>query len=128
MSEKPATAHDSKNVLGDPLVPCSMKPKTGWFRNGCCDTDDGDTGSHTVCVRLTAEFLAYSKSVGNDLSTPRPGFDGLKPGDQWCLCAPRWAEAHKAGKAPHVILASTHLRALDDCKLDDLMSHALDVS
>jgi uncharacterized protein (DUF2237 family) len=128
MSDKPASAHPSKNVLGDPLVPCSMRPRTGWFRNGCCDTDDADAGSHTVCVRVTAEFLAYSKSVGNDLSTPQPGFEGLQPGDQWCLCAPRWAQAKEAGAAPHVLLASTHARALDDCALDDLMAHALDVA
>jgi len=128
MSEKPASALPSRNVLGEPLVPCSMNPKTGWFRNGCCDTDDADTGSHTVCVRVTAEFLAFSKSAGNDLSTPRGGFPGLNPGDQWCVCAPRWAEAKKAGKAPHVLLMSTHEHALEDCELGDLMAHALDVS
>ena len=105
-----------------------MNPKTGWFRNGCCDTDDGDGGSHTVCVRVTADFLAFSQSVGNDLSTPQGGFPGLRPGDQWCLCAPRWAQAKKAGKAPHVLLVSTHEGALEHCALEDLMTHAIDVS
>jgi len=128
MSDLPDTAAPSLNVFGEALVPCSFDPRTGWFRNGCCDTDDGDVGSHTVCVRVTAEFLAYSASVGNDLSTSRGAFVGLKPGDQWCLCAPRWAEAFKAGAAPNVVLASTHERALDSCSLDDLMLHALDVS
>ena len=130
MSEKPASAHDSKNVLGEPLVPCSKSggPRTGWFRNGCCDTDDDDVGSHTVCVRVSAEFLAFSKSVGNDLSTPQPGFPGLSPGDQWCLCASRWEQALKAGKAPPVLLVSTHVRALEAVSLDDLMAHALDVA
>ena len=105
-----------------------MDPRTGWFRNGCCDTDDDDVGSHTVCVRVTAAFLQHSISVGNDLSTSRGGFVGLKPGDQWCLCAARWAEAHAAGAAPNVVLASTHERALDHCALEDLMLAALDVS
>lgn len=128
MSEKPASAAPSNNVLGEPLLPCSMSPKTGWFRNGCCDTDKGDVGSHTVCVRVTAAFLTFSKSVGNDLSTAQGGFPGLKPGDQWCLCAPRWQEAFKAGHAPHVMLASTHIGALEHAALGDLMHHALDVA
>lgn len=102
---------------------------TGWFRNGCCDTNDEDRGSHTVCVRVTAEFLAFSQSVGNDLSTPvAPSFPGLVPGDQWCLCAPRWEQARRAGKAPHVLAASTHERALESCALEHLLAHALDVS
>ncbi|HEY1100077.1 MAG TPA: DUF2237 domain-containing protein [Myxococcota bacterium] len=124
----PASAHPSRNVLGEPLKPCSFDPQTGWFRNGCCDTDDSDVGSHTVCVRVTAAFLSYSASVGNDLSTSRGGFVGLQPGDQWCLCAPRWAEAFAANAAPHVVLASTHEGALEHCSLDDLMRFALDVS
>ena len=122
--------HASKNVLGEPLVPCSMRPVTGFFRSGCCDTSDDDRGSHTVCAVMTDEFLEYSKGCGNDLSTPSPqhGFAGLKAGDRWCLCAPRWAEALKAGKAPHVILGSTHEGALAYCSLDDLIPRALDVA
>lgn len=128
MSNLPESAAPSLNVFGEPLRPCSMDPVTGWFRNGCCDTDDDDRGRHTVCCRVTAEFLEFSRSVGNDLSSPQGSFAGLKPGDQWCLCAPRWAQAFAAGKAPPVILAATHERVLDDCSLSDLMAHALDVS
>ena len=104
----------ARNVLGEELVPCSLDPVTGFFRNGCCETGPHDVGMHTVCAVMTAEFLAYSKSVGNDLSTPRPdlGFDGLKPGDQWCLCAPRWKEALDAGVAPQLILEATHEETL----------------
>ena len=116
------------NVLGDRLVPCSMDPVTGFFRNGCCDTSAADRGSHTVCVVLTEEFLAFSKACGNDLSTPRPefGFDGLKSGDQWCLCAARFLEAYEAGAAPRVKLISTHRRALEIVPLDHLREHALE--
>ena len=118
----------SLNVLGEPLVPCSTDPVTGFFRNGCCDTCDEDTGSHTVCAVMTATFLAFSKAVGNDLSTPRPefGFAGLKPGDHWCLCAARFLQAHKAGEAPRVRLLSTHRRALEIVPLDVLRAHALE--
>jgi len=118
----------SVNVLGEKLEPCSADPVTGFFRNGCCDTSVADRGSHTVCVVMTAEFLAFSKSCGNDLSTPRPefGFDGLKPGDQWCLCAARFAEAYEAGMAPRVKLISTHKRALEIVALDHLREHALE--
>src|SRR6266446_8104899 len=100
----------SVNVLGGRLEICSLKPMTGFFRNGCCDTSDQDVGSHTVCAVMTAEFLKFSKSRGNDLSTPMPdfGFKGLKPGDRWCLCAPRWQEAFAAGQAPRVVLLATH--------------------
>jgi uncharacterized protein (DUF2237 family) len=114
------------NVLGGPLQSCSLEPLTGFYRNGCCDTGPGDLGSHTVCAIVTPEFLAFSKAQGNDLSTPRPefGFAGLKPGDRWCLCAPRWQEAFKAGKAPQVILAATHEGALLYCDLADLQKHA----
>jgi uncharacterized protein (DUF2237 family) len=114
------------NVLGTPLQPCSLAPLTGYFRNGCCDTDPTDFGSHTVCAVMTAEFLAFSRAAGNDLSTPRPEFDfsGLRPGDQWCLCAPRWAEALAAGAAPAIILEATHQAALSHCTLDDLRRHA----
>ena len=119
----------SVNVLGEELKPCSLDPVTGFFRNGCCDTCDQDHGSHTVCAIMTTEFLAFSKSAGNDLSTPRPefGFDGLKPGDQWCLCASRFLEAYEAGCAPRVHLASTHRRALDIVPMEALreMSVAL---
>lgn len=102
---------------------------TGYFRNGCCDTAPSDTGSHTVCIVATAEFLAYSKSVGNDLSTSRPeyGFVGLQPGDRWCLCAARWHQAFLAGYPPKVSLLSTHEGALEYCALDDLKAHAVDL-
>ena len=120
----------SVNVLGEPLKPCSDDPLTGFFRNGCCDTSDADHGSHTVCAVMTAEFLEFSRAVGNDLSTPRPefGFAGLKPGDQWCLCAARWVQAFEAGKAPKVRLSSTHQRALEIAALEDLRSRSADLS
>ena len=120
----------ARNVLGSPLETCSIKPMTGFFRNGCCDTGPQDVGSHTVCVVLTAEFLAFSKTQGNDLSTPMPeyGFPGLKPGDRWCLCAPRWREAFAADKAPRVALRATHEGALDHCALADLKRFAIDLS
>lgn len=114
------------NVLGDALQPCSSDPLTGFFRDGHCNTCREDNGSHTVCAEMTAEFLAYSKYVGNDLSTPRPefGFPGLKPGDQWCLCASRFLQAHEEGCAPRVRLAATHARALDIVPLDVLSQMA----
>ena len=92
----------AKNVLGGPLLPCSLEPLTGWYRDGCCNTDAADAGLHTVCAVMTEEFLSFSQSAGNDLSTPRPeyGFPGLNPGDRWCLCAGRWEEARVAGFAP----------------------------
>ncbi len=116
------------NVLGTTLVPCSYDPLTGFYRDGCCNTADDDTGSHVVCVKVTAEFLAYSASRGNDLSTPRPEyrFRGLKPGDRWCLCALRWREALVAGMAPLVVLEGTHERALDFVSLQALQARALD--
>lgn len=118
----------SINVLGQPLQPCSTAPLTGFFRNGCCDTSAEDRGRHTVCAVMTAEFLALSKYLGNDLSTPRPdfGFVGLKPGDRWCLCASRFLQAHEEGAAPRVILAATHLRTLDIVPLEVLQEAALD--
>ena len=118
--------HPSINVLGEALRPCSSNPITGYFRDGLCNTCDEDRGSHTVCAVMTAEFLAYSKYVGNDLSTPRPefGFGGLKPGDRWCLCASRFVQAAEEGAAPQVHLASTHRRALDIVPLEVLMDHA----
>jgi len=116
----------SRNVLGQTLVPCSTAPMTGFFRNGCCDTSAQDVGSHTVCAVMTADFLAFSRAAGNDLSTPHPefGFPGLKPGDRWCLCAPRWQEALEAGRAPLVVLAATHEGALRYCDLADLQRFA----
>jgi uncharacterized protein len=118
----------SRNVLGGMLELCSARPLTGFFRNGCCDTGPEDLGSHTVCAVMTAEFLAYSRAAGNDLSTPRPefGFPGLQPGDRWCLCAPRWQEALAAGRAPGVVLAATAEGALDWCALEDLRHFAVD--
>ena len=120
----------SRNVLGGVLENCSLKPMTGFFRNGCCDTGAEDVGSHTVCVVMTAEFLAFSKSCGNDLSTPMPdyGFPGLVPGDRWCLCAPRWQEALEAASAPRVVLRATHEGALEYCDLADLKRYAIDLS
>jgi hypothetical protein len=120
----------SRNVLGGVLENCSLKPMTGFFRNGCCDTGAEDVGSHTVCVVMTAEFLTFSKARGNDLSTPMPdyGFAGLVPGDRWCLCAPRWQEALEEGSAPRVVLRATHEGALDYCTLADLKRYAIDLS
>ena len=123
-----ATAPQQRNVLGGPLELCSADPLTGFFRDGCCRTDEDDTGSHTVCARVTEEFLAFSRAVGNDLSTARPeyGFPGLKPGDRWCLCAARWREAFQNGCAPEVFLGATHERELDICPLEELQAHAAD--
>ncbi len=125
MTLKPAP---SVNVLGGSLKSCSMEPVTGFFRNGHCDTCAQDQGSHTVCAIMTAEFLAYSKYLGNDLSTPRPEyqFPGLKPGDNWCLCASRFLQAHHEGVAPKVRLNATHLRALDIVSLEVLQQYAGD--
>ena len=110
----------SLNVLGGRLAPCSTEPLTGFFRDGCCNTGPEDQGRHTVCIIATAEFLALSKYLGNDLSTPRPEyrFAGLKPGDRWCVCALRWREAYEAGYAPPVVLECTHERALEYVLLD----------
>lgn len=112
------------NVLGTPLVPCSYDPLTGFFRDGCCNTDAQDQGSHVICAKVTQAFLDYSLQQGNDLITPRPQyrFAGLKPGDRWCLCALRWKQAYAAGVAPKVILESTHVRALDYVTLEQLQS------
>ncbi len=120
----------SRNVFGEPLEDCGHDPVTGFFRDGCCNTEARDFGVHTVCARVTAEFLEFSKSRGNDLSTPVPefGFPGLKPGDSWCLCAARWQEAFEAGMAPPVRLTATHERTLDVVELANLKRHALDLS
>ena len=119
---------DSVNVLGETLQPCSFDPVTGFFRDGACNTCAEDEGSHTVCAVMTAEFLAFSKYLGNDLSTPRPEylFQGLKPGDNWCLCAGRFLQAADEGAAPRIKLSSTHRRALDVVPLDVLMEHAVE--
>ncbi|MEL6607449.1 MAG: DUF2237 domain-containing protein [Pseudomonadota bacterium] len=118
----------SLNALGEPLKPCSSDPLTGFFRDGACNTCAADQGSHTVCAVLTAEFLAFSKYVGNDLSTPRPEyqFPGLKPGDRWCLCAGRFLQAHEEGCAPGIDLSATHQKALEIVPLDILQSYAQD--
>lgn len=118
----------SVNVLGGPLQLCSTRPVTGFYRNGCCDTGPEDRGMHTVCVEVTAEFLALSKYLGNDLSTPRPefGFDGLKPGNRWCLCASRFLQAHEEGAAPLVNLDATHRDTLAVVPLDVLRLYAAD--
>lgn len=117
----------ARNVLGGELATCSTDPLTGFYRNGCCDTGGDDAGVHTVCARVTAEFLDFSREQGNDLSTPRPefGFAGLAPGDRWCLCASRWAEALREGAAPQVVLEATHARTLEWVDLDDLRAHAV---
>lgn len=115
-----------KSMLGRPLEPCSNDPVTGYFRNGCCDTDDDDLGLHVVCAQVTEEFLEFSRRHGNDLSTPRPGFRGLRPGDRWCLCAARWKEAHAAGVAPPVVLAATHALATEIVPRETLLAHAID--
>jgi uncharacterized protein (DUF2237 family) len=118
----------ARNVLGGPLLSCCDDPPTGFFRDGYCHTGPQDLGSHTVCASMTERFLAFSRERGNDLSTPRPEFDfpGLRPGDRWCLCAARWAEAFAAGVAPPVVLAATHERALEIVALEQLARHALD--
>ena len=116
------------NVLGEPLMPCGLDPLTGFYRDGCCNTGYDDPGMHVVCVRVTREFLAFSKKRGNDLTTPLPeaAFPGLKPGDQWCLCAGRWKEALDAGMAPPVVLAATHEETLAMLSLEELKLHGTD--
>ena len=119
----------ARNVFGEPLQDCGHDPVTGFFRDGCCNTTQQDRGLHTVCARVTEEFLDFSRSRGNDLSTPVPafGFPGLKPGDSWCLCAARWREALEAGCAPRVVLRATHEGALNLVEMDDLKVHAIDL-
>jgi uncharacterized protein (DUF2237 family) len=121
--------NDSCNVLGGPLELCGTDPVTGFYRDGCCKSGPEDVGSHTVCVVVTAEFLAYQSAVGNDLVTPRPqyGFVGLQPGDRWCVVALRWRQAYESGVAGPVVLAATHERALDVIPLEALREHAVDV-
>lgn len=117
---------NAKNVVGGELAVCSTSPMTGWRRDGCCNTDENDNGRHVVCAEVTEEFLAFSASRGNDLSTPRPeyGFAGLNPGDRWCLCAARWEEARIAGFAPEIVLEATHEKALETIALGHLQAHA----
>jgi uncharacterized protein len=117
------------NVLGGPLQMCGEDPVTGFYRDGCCNTGPEDLGSHTVCAVVTAGFLAHQRSVGNDLSTPRPefGFAGLRPGDRWCVCAARWLQAYEDDAPAPVVLAATHARALDVVPLEALQEHAVDV-
>jgi len=124
----PRRRPDARNVTGGPLQACGFTPRTGFYRDGCCNTGPEDRAMHTVCAIVTAEFLAFSKSKGNDLSTPRPEFDfaGLRPGDRWCLCAARWAEAWMAGSAPQVVLASTHEATLSIVPLSALRDHAVE--
>jgi len=114
-------------VLGGALIPCSVAPMTGFFRDGCCHTSPEDIGSHTVCAVMTNDFLSFSKAAGNDLTTPRAeyGFPGLKPGDSWCLCAARWEQARRAGAAPNVILSATNAACLSVVALEDLRAHAV---
>lgn len=121
-------SESARNVLGTELVPCSYDPLTGYFRDGCCHTDMHDLGSHVICAKVTDEFLEFSRSRGNDLSTPRPEyrFAGLKDGDRWCLCALRWKEALAAGVAPEVVLECTHMRALDFVTIEQLTAYAVD--
>ena len=122
--------NQQRNVFGEPLAICSLTPRTGFYRTGCCETGLEDRGVHTVCVEVTREFLVFSAAKGNDLSTPHPefGFPGLEPGDRWCLCAARWQQAFEAGAAPRVILKATHEATLAFVDLADLKHHALDLA
>ena len=120
---------DQLNIFNEPLEACSFDPVTGFFRSGCCETSELDTGSHTVCAIMTEEFLRFSKSKGNDLSTPVPAFDfpGLNSGDRWCLCAARWLEAYEASSAPSIIAKATHIRALEIIPMEVIKEFALDI-
>ena len=127
---KERRADQALNVFGQALAPCGLDPLTGFYRDGCCNTGYDDPGIHVVCVRVTREFLEFSRKHGNDLTTPVPaaGFPGLRPGNQWCLCAGRWKEALDAGVAPPVVLAATHEEALAVLPLAELKRHAIDLS
>lgn len=118
--------NDAKNIFGEPLIACSTSPMTGFYRDGCCNTDALDQGTHTVCAVMTEEFLAFTKSQGNDLSTPMPQYQflGLMPGDKWCLCVTRWREALHAGVAPQIIPEATHEKSLEYVSMKDLIAHA----
>ena len=117
---------NDKNVFGDPLITCGQDPRTGYFRDGCCNTDDSDLGMHTVCIVATEAFLEYSYEKGNDLTTPMPhwGFPGIKPGDKWCLCALRFKQAMEDGYAPKVVLEATNEKTLNILSMDELLKHA----
>jgi uncharacterized protein (DUF2237 family) len=130
MSVQQEQLDEQRNVFGEPLAACSIRPLTGFYRTGCCHTGEDDLGVHTVCVEVTEEFLAFSKERGNDLSTEIPefGFPGLEPGDRWCLCAMRWKEALEADVAPRVVLTATHERTLEVVSLEDLKRYALDLA
>ena len=119
----------AKNVLGTELAECSLSPRTGFYRDGCCNTGPGDTGLHLVCTQVTREFLEFSRARGNDLSTPVPAyqFPGLQPGDRWCLCVLRWKEALRAGRAPRVVLEATHISTLEFVDLEELQAYAVEV-
>lgn len=121
---------EAMNVFGEPLAPCGLEPMTGFFRDGACNTAEFDYGSHTVCAQMTTEFLEFSRFRGNDLSTPRPefGFEGLKAGDSWCLCAARWLEAHQFNCAPKLFLKRTHIKALETIPLETLKPFAVDLN
>ena len=123
-------SENQKNVLGSTLELCGTDPVTGFYRDGCCNTGDGDVGTHTVCAIVDDKFLAFSRTRGNDLITPRPeyGFKGLKRGDRWCLCATRWEEARQAGCAPKVKLTSTNIKTLEFVRLEDLKAHRIDMN
>ena len=126
--DTPSSSSSARNVLGTPLESCSTDPLTGFYRTGCCETGPDDLGRHVVCIIASAEFLEFTKACGNDLSTPIPqyGFPGVRPGDRWCLCASRWAQALDAGHAPEVVLQATHEAALELIDLEDLEAHAVD--
>ena len=126
----PLEKDESLNVFDEPLQPCSVDPVTGFFRDGCCNTNDEDFGSHTVCVEVSMDFLEYSRFRGNDLSTPVPefGFPGLNPGDHWCLCASRWLEAEQQGMAPKVFLTRTHKKALEIIPFELLKKYSVDLN
>ncbi len=117
----------SVNVFGEEILTCSDSPKTGFYRNGCCETGPDDKGVHVVCAIMDEDFLKFTRAQGNDLSTPVPafGFPGLKPGDRWCLCALRWKEAFEAGVAPKIVLEATHEAVLKYVEMEDLLKHAL---
>ncbi|MCA9150797.1 MAG: DUF2237 domain-containing protein [Planctomycetales bacterium] len=119
----------AKNVLGGELQTCSVSPRTGFYRDGCCNTGPSDAGLHLVCAEMTAEFLTFSKIRGNDLSTPNPMYDfpGLQPGDRWCLCVQRWQEAYREGVAPRVVLSATHISTLEFVTLEELEEYAADI-
>lgn len=130
MSGSEEELEEQLNVFGEPVETCSIRPMTGFYRTGCCHTGPEDIGVHTVCIEVTRDFLEFSKSRGNDLSTPIPefGFPGLEEGDRWCLCAARWKEAFEVGMAPRVVLTATHERTLEVVSLEELKAYALDLA